>query len=212
MFRDRIQAAIELTELLKPYQGQNAIILAIPRRGLPLGVVIARTLKLPLDVVLTKKISHPHNREYAIGAVSLSSVVLDDTVKKIPGSYIEGEVNSIRKILSERYRLYYPDHNPMSVRDRTAIVVDDGIATGNTMLATAELLFKEKTKKIIVAVPVASPQAIQKLEKSPYINKIICLEQPVNFYAVGAHYEVFDQVTDEEAVKLLKMANRTENV
>ncbi|RNL75307.1 phosphoribosyltransferase [Sinomicrobium pectinilyticum] len=208
MFKNRVQAATKLAKVLKPYSSQNAIVLAIPRGGLPLGVVVAGTLKLPLDVVLTKKIGHPYNREYAIGAVSLENVVLDNTVKNIPESYIAEEIRRIRNTLTERYAQYYSGRKPESVKGKTVIVIDDGIATGNTMLATAELLYKEKPEKVIIAVPVASPQAVQKLERSGYINKIICLEQPPDFYAVGACYEEFDEVTDTEAVKLLKMTNR----
>ena len=204
MFINRTQAGRMLAEQLKDYKGTNALVLAIPRGGLPLGAVIAKTLDIPLGVALSKKIGHPGNKEYAIGAVSLNSVVLDRQAEGISKSYIESEVEKIRTILRERQQMYYRNRSPESLRDKTVIIVDDGIATGNTMLSTVELVHKELPEKIILAIPVAPESAIQKLARSPFIDDIVCLEIPAVFHAVGAFYQDFEQVSDREAIALLE--------
>jgi len=207
MFQDRTDAGIQLAEKLTSYKGQDVVVLAIPRGGLPLGAIVAKALDAPLDVALIKKIGHPYNKEYAIGAVSLESVITSDTVN-IPKRYIEEETNRIRDLLTQRYEQYYKEGKPHDLKDKVAIIVDDGIATGNTLLATVELIHKQKPKSIVVAIPVAPPSSLNKLEDSPHINKVICLKTPYNFMAVGQFYEEFDAVTDQEAIKILQETNK----
>jgi len=207
MFQDRTDAGIQLAEKLAFYKDQDVVVLAIPRGGLPLGAIVAKALNVPLDVALIKKIGHPHNKEYAIGAVSLESVITSDTVN-IPKRYIEEETNRIRDLLTQRYKQYYKEGKPHDLKDKVVIIVDDGIATGNTLLATVELIHKHQPKSIVVAIPVAQPSSLNKLEDSPHINEVICLETPYNFIAVGQYYEEFDAVSDQEAIRILQETNK----
>ena len=210
MFQDRIDAGNQLATSLKKIKTDNAVVVAIPRGGLPLGSIVAKTLKAPLDVVLTKKIGHPHHREYAIGAVSLEDIVLGDAIG-ITKSYIDEETKKIRAKLGERHDQYYKNSQPLDLKDKTVIIVDDGIATGNTLLATIEMVHKQKPEKIIVAVPVAPKSAIIKLRANPKVQEVISLLVPYNFHAVGQFYEEFDQVTDEEAIRLLQESRNVAN-
>ena len=207
MFQDRTDAGIRLAEKLTFYKDQDVVVLAIPRGGLPLGAIVAKALNAPLDVALIKKIGHPNNKEYAIGAVSLESVITSDTVN-IPKSYIEEETSWIRELLKKRYQQYYKNGKPHDLKNKVVILVDDGIATGNTLLATVELVFKQKPKSIVVAIPVAPHSSINKVENSPYVNEVMCLQMPHNFRAVGQFYEEFDTVSDEEAVQILQETNK----
>lgn len=202
IFKDRIAAGELLASRLEKYKDEKAIVIAIPRGGVPLGYVIAQKLNLPLEIVLSKKIGHPINKEYAIGAVTLKNMILSDAALSVSNNYIEEEAKKIRAILAERYNDYYGGKTPLELKDKILIVVDDGIATGNTILSTIGMLHEEKPKKIVIAIPVASQSALQKLQKSAFIKEIVCLLTPVNFHAVGQFYENFDQVDDQD-VKLL---------
>ena len=202
IFKDRIAAGELLPSRVEKYKDKKAIVIAIPRGGVQLGYVIAQKLNLPLEIVLSKKIGHPINKEYAIGAVTLKNMILSDAALSVSNNYIEEEAKKIRAILAERYNDYYGEKTPLKLKDKILIVVDDGIATGNTILSTIGMLHEEKPKKIVIAIPVASQSALQKLQKSAFIKEIVCLLSPVNFHAVGQFYENFDQVDDLE-VKLL---------
>lgn len=204
MFKDRIDAAQQLAERLNSYKNKEPkVVLAIPRGGLPLGAIIAKALEADLDVALSKKIGHPYNKEYAIGAVSLESVILNKELD-IPKAYIEEETKRIRETLKSRQNQYYKHRNPQKLKDRVIIIVDDGIATGNTIRATAELVSGQNPKKVIVAVPVAPESAIRRLESSDYIDEVVCLLTPSDFRAVGQYYKNFDQVSDREAIQILE--------
>ena len=133
MYKDRIEAGNILATKLKDYSKTNAVILAIPRGGIPLGYIISEKLNLPLEVVLSKKIGHPLHKEFAIGAVTLNSSILSDAAADISPKYIEEETKNIRSLLKKRYDDYYGDRERLKLKDRTLILVDDGIATGNTM-------------------------------------------------------------------------------
>lgn len=207
MFRDRIEAAELLVKKLIHLKDKNVVVLAIPRGGLPLGSVISKELNVPLDIVLTKKIGHPTNKEYAIGAVSLKNSVLGYGSESVSEEYLISEIDSVRETLKKRLQKFYVNVSPQNLKGKTVIIVDDGIATGNTILVTIELVQNENPAKIIVAVPVAPPSAIQKLKRSPYLDEVICLEQPNDFNAVGNHYDDFNQVSDNEAIYLLEEAN-----
>lgn len=210
MFRDRTDAALQLAERLMKYKGQDIVVLAIPKGGLPLGAVIAKALNAPLDVALSKKIGHPYNREYAIGAVSLENVVLTDD-HGVAKSYISEETERIRKKLQSRFEMYHRNRAPISLKGKIIVIVDDGIATGNTIKVTAQLVQSQHPKKTMVAVPVAPRGAIQNLQDSKYIDEVICLLTPHNFHAVGQFYSEFDQVSEEEAIKLMEQTNGTTN-
>ena len=208
MFKDRIDAGTQLADKLLEFKSQNVVVLAIPRGGLPLGAIVAKALNALLDVALTKKIGHPSNKEYAIGAVSLENIILSDAVGVTKG-YIEEETTRLRKKLKERHNQYYKNNVPQNIKDKTVIIVDDGIATGNTILVTIELVKMQNPNKIIVAIPVAPPSTVRKLENSPEIDEVICLETPYNFHAVGQFYEEFYQVSDQEAIQLLEESRQS---
>lgn len=212
MFTNRYEAGRLLAEELISYKGKNAIILAVPRGGLPIGAVLAKQLRLPLEVVLIKKIGHPFNKEYAIGAVSLTNIILDKQAADISLDYILEETHKLRAILTERHKRFYKTRKPGKIKNKIAIIVDDGIATGNTILATAQFVYEESPSKVIVAVPVAPRSTILKLTSSAYIDEVICLEQPPDFRGVGEFYEDFDQVSDEEAINLFNMLSKPENI
>ncbi|MCG2459986.1 phosphoribosyltransferase [Flavobacteriaceae bacterium F89] len=203
MFEDRIDAGTQLVKKLKRFKDDDAVVLAIPRGGLPIGAIVAKALNALLDVVLTKKIGHPSNKEYGIGAVSVEDIILTNT-KGITQGYIEKEIVEIRKKLKEGHEQYYRNRTPQKVKGKTVIVVDDGIATGNTLLATVALIHKQRPKKIVVAVPVAPNSVISKFKSEPKINEVICIKAPHNFQAVGQFYKNFEQVSDSEAIALLE--------
>ncbi len=203
MFEDRIDAGKQLATALGTSNYEDVVVLAIPRGGLPIGSLVAKALLAPLDVVLTKKIGHPHHKEYAIGAVSLEDSILSDAYG-VTKSYIQEETASIRQRLKKRHDAYFKGRPPAALKGRTVIIVDDGIATGNTILVTAQLVRKQQPKSIVVAVPVAPRSALEKLKASPNIDEVICLLTPTNFHAVGQFYSTFDQVSDKEAIQLLE--------
>lgn len=205
MFKDRNEAGNLLASKLEKYSKTDGLILAIPRGGVPLGYIIAKKLNLPLEMVLSKKIGHPLHKEFAIGAVTLKSRILSDAAKDISPEYIDSETEKIRIKLNKRFRDYYGSRRPSELKDKILILVDDGIATGNTILSIIKMLADEKPKKIIIAIPVAPPSALQKLQDSSYIDEVICLLTPPNFRAVGQFYENFDQVEDAEVKRLLEL-------
>jgi predicted phosphoribosyltransferase len=206
MFRDRADAASQLADKLLPIKTKDLVVLAIPRGGLPIGSEIAKAMGAPLDVVLTKKIGHPYQKEYAIGAVSLEDLILTDAIG-IPQEYIKEETTRIREVLKQSHKQYYNHRSPENLKDKTVIIVDDGVATGNTLLVTIALVKKQKPKKITVAIPVAPPSAIELLESTPDIDEVVCLHMPYNFHAVGQFYEKFHQVSDQEAIQILEETN-----
>jgi len=205
MFRDRIEAGLLLAAKLKKYQGDPGVILAVPRGGVPVAYAVAKELGFPLEVILTKKIGHPLNKEYAIGAVSLT----DEFIIPHPEAsqeYINDEIERIRKKLKEMYQKFMGNKEPENLGGKTVIVIDDGIATGNTLLGTINMLKKNKPGKIVIAVPVASVKAIQKLGKE--VDEIISVLVPKHFFGVGAFYEDFEQVSDEEVIYYLERLRR----
>ncbi|MBQ4819680.1 phosphoribosyltransferase [Aquimarina sp. MMG016] len=207
MFKDRTDAGIQLAEKLIHFKDYDTVVIAIPRGGLPLAAIVAKTLEAPLDVALTKKIGHPHNKEYAIGAISLDSRILSSPIEASE-AYIEKETNRIRHVLSKRRDQYYKNSEPQDVKGKTVIIIDDGIATGNTILATIELVYKKDPSRIVVAIPVAPPSALEKLNISPYVDEVVYLEAPYNFQAVGQFYDQFHTVTDEMAIRILEECNQ----
>lgn len=206
MFRNREDAGEQLAAVLDGFNGKETVVLAIPRGGLPLGAIIASSLKAPLDVAITKKIGHPNNKEYAIGALSMEGTFINPNVDVSP-EYIEKESQKVRKQVEERYRQYYGKTKPHDLKDKWVIIVDDGIATGSTVLATVSLVAQSGPKGIVVAVPVAPPQTLERLQQEPGIDRVVCLQTPWNFMGVGQFYEDFEPVSDREAITILEDAS-----
>jgi len=214
MFHDRHDAALRLVRKLQAYRDrEDAVVLAIPRGGLPIGGLLAEQLRLKLDVLLTKKIGHPDNPEFAIGAVSLKDETLDEELvarERIPSRYLDSQIARIRDGLRARYRMYHGDAPPLPVAGRTVILTDDGAATGRTLLVAVDMLRRQGAAKIIVALPVASREAFELLKARA--DEVVCLDVPLQFMAIGEFYEDFSQVEDAEAVRILRLGARGAHV
>ena len=207
IFKDRYDAAMQLVLKLEKYRGKDGIVLAIPRGGVPIGYVIAKELGLPLEIILSKKIGHPYNPELAIGSVTLHGAIIDDNVLDVDMDYIHRTADRILHDLKEKFRLYMGNQKPTSLKNKTVIVVDDGVATGNTLIATVHAIRKDKPKEVVIAIPVSPSKTTEKLRGIS--DELICLYTPQIFYGVGQFYENFSQVTDEEVIKHLKEINST---
>jgi putative phosphoribosyl transferase len=203
-FIDRYDAAIQLAEHLEKYKNDEGVILAVPRGGVPIGYYLAKHLNFALDLLMTKKLGHPLNEEYAIGAVGLEDSIIEEW-DNIPSEYLEKQTASIREHLKQRYRKFMNRDEPADIKDKTVIVVDDGIATGRTILATLKMLRSKRPRKLVVAVPVASLQAAERIKQE--VDDFICLYTPSPFYGVGRFYEDFSETNDEQVTELLKELN-----
>lgn len=211
IYKDRKEAGKLLADKLKNYSHTNAVILAIPRGGVPVGYVISQKLNLPLEIVLSKKIGHPLHEEYAVGAVTLKSSILSDAAADIYPLYIEKEIESIRSLLKKRFKDYYGNRKPINLKGKILILVDDGIATGNTILSIIKMLRDEKPEKVVVAIPVAPKDSVKKLKALDGVDEVICLHIPNYFMAVGQFYQNFDQVDDQEVKLLLNKSLKATN-
>lgn len=197
IFRDRLEAGHMLAAKLKKYKNDLGIILAVPRGGVPVAYAVAQELDFPIEIILTKKIGHPVYKEYAIGAASLTDHFVI-THENVADEYIQQELNRIRSRLKEMYSRFMGDREPSSLEGKTVVVIDDGIATGNTILGTVHVLRKSKPGKIIIGVPVATKSAVEKLSKE--VDEVVAVLIPDQFYGVGGFYEDFEQVSDEEVM------------
>ncbi len=201
IFNDRIEAGILLAKKLDKYKNEQPVILAVPRGGVPVAYAVANELDLPVELILTKKIGHPFDKEFAIGAASLTDYFIDFR-EHVSEMYIQQELQRVRKRLREMYEMYMGEEQPESYKGKTIIIVDDGMATGNTILSTVKILKKSSPVKIVIAIPVASQSAVDKLSKE--VDEVIAVKVPFYFYGVGAFYKNFDQVSDEEVMFYLK--------
>lgn len=212
MFKDREEAGYLLgLKLIEFKNNPQVIVLAIPRGGLPVGSAIANILNVSLEIVLSKKIGHPMNKEYAIGAVTLENCILSDDILEVSKAYIDEETKKIRTLLRERAIKYYGIKVPLKVKNKIVIIVDDGAATGNTLISSIKLIQLQYPFQIIIALPVASKSAFMKMNNLSIVDKIVCLLTPENFQSVGQFYENFSQVSDDKAIKLLNEATNKFN-
>jgi putative phosphoribosyl transferase len=207
LFRDRTEAGRLLAARLETYAGKpDVVVLALPRGGVPVAYEVAKALHAPMGVFVVRKLGIPGHEELAMGAVATGGVlVLNDQVVRglgIPDYVIEAVVNWETEELKRRERVYRGDRPPPDVRGKTVILVDDGLATGSTMLAAVRALRQQGPSRIVVAVPVASPDTCELLKA--YVDEVVCAATPEPFYAVGLWYRDFSQTTDEEVRELLQ--------
>jgi putative phosphoribosyl transferase len=209
-FNDRIEAGKQLAKALSDFKGKNAIVLAIPRGGVVVGFEIASELELPLDVIIPRKVGAPNNPELAIGAVAEDgTIILDNSLVAylgVPESFIREESARQKGEIKRRLKIYRPNEPSPNVKGLDVILVDDGIATGSTMKAALASVKNQGAKTVTVAVPVGPPSTIDELKKQA--NKVICLETPEYFQAIGQFYLDFNQTSDEEVIELLRLSIR----
>lgn len=205
MFKSRHEAGVLLAQKLQKYKGTDAVVLALPRGGVAVGRAVADALSLPLDIIATRKIGHPKNSEYAVGAVDATEMSVFDSaeVASIDAKWLVEEIEKQRQEARRRMTLYRGERSPVDFSGRIAILVDDGVATGFTMRLAVAVAQKANPKKVVVAVPVAPAKSVREIERGG-ADEIVLLEQPENFLgAVGAHYDEFEQVGDRKVVELL---------
>lgn len=209
-FTDRQDAGRQMAQRLVAYAGTDAVVLALPRGGVPVGYEIAVALGLPLDVLLVRKLGAPGFSELGIGAVvdgeTPKMVLNEDVMKMISPSadYVEAEKLRQLEVIGARRTLYRQGGRAIAVTGRTAIVIDDGAATGGTASAALAGLAQSGARRLVLALPVAPPAVVSRL--SAQADEVICLHTPADFSAVGFHYACFDQVPDADVIDCLARA------
>lgn len=213
ILRNREEAGRLLADRLLAYKDDpKALILALPRGGVPVGVELSRSLHLPLDVLITRKIGAPGNKEFALGAVAETGFVYineealryEIASEEFLNAYLDREVEIQKKEIARRQKLYRQGDSFLPLEDRTVLLVDDGIATGSTYLATLHALRDIHVSKIVAAIPVGPMDTLQRIDQ--WVDELVVLHQPSHFQAVGLHYEDFTQVEDEQVCQFLKEA------
>jgi len=204
MFRDREEAARRLADELAAYKGKNPLVLAIPRGAVPMAKIVADRLGGEFDVVLVRKLRAPGQPEFAIGSVDESGWTYIGSYAAAAGAdaeYLEDEKRRQLETIRTRRAQYTPLRPPIDPAGRIVIVLDDGLATGSTMIAALHGLRGRHPARLVCAVPVAPPATVEKVRG--YADEVVCLLTPWGFQAVGQFYEDFDQVTDDEVIALL---------
>jgi putative phosphoribosyl transferase len=205
MFADRMDAARQLASALGSYRGRQPLVLAIPRGAVPIAAVIARELQGDLDLVLVRKLHAPGAPEFAIGAIDESGWVYltphASSVGAHPGYIAEQKALETQE-LQRRRDLYTPGRVRTDAADRVVIVVDDGLATGATMIAALHSVRERHPQRLVCAVPVGSPESVRTVQE--HADEVVCLETPRRFGAVSQFYGAFPQLEDEEVITLLR--------
>jgi putative phosphoribosyl transferase len=208
-FKDRVDAGQKLAEELKQYKNnENAIALALPRGGVVLGFEIAKALNIPLDIVVPRKIGHPMNPEFAIGAITETGEGIFDQQQKslVDPEWLKKEVEKEKKEAIRRLKTYRGDQPKLELKDKIVIIIDDGIATGLTMKAAIKMVKEKQPQKIVVAVPVSASDSLAEIKT--LVDEVVCLYVPMMFNAIGTFYDDFGQTSDEEVVELMGKARK----
>lgn len=203
-FQNRTEAGLALAQALAGYAGQPVVVYALPRGGVVLGVEVARRLRAPLDLLITRKIGHPLAAEYAIAAVSESGAMVSNQaeIARVDPAWLERETRRQVAEARRRHRVYLGAAPAPAVENQTAIVVDDGLATGLSMKAAIRELRQRRPAHIVVAVPVAAAATLEEI--AGLVDRAIALETPPDFQAIGAFYRNFEPVGDDQVVALLR--------
>ncbi len=211
IFRDRHEAGLRLAERLLVFKDTKPVVLALPRGGVPVAFEVAQALAAPLGLVLVRKIGAPYQEELAIGAVADGDepeLVTDPHLLARLGvsqDYLEEAKAAALNEIARRRQVYLGDRKPVDVAGRTVIIVDDGIATGATVLAALRATRRRNPARLVLAVPVASSHALRRLKEEA--DEVVCLDIPPDFAAVGQFYRQFPQLRDEEVNALLDRAD-----
>ena len=215
-FSDRIDAGRQLAAAVKAKAYADPVVLALPRGGVPVALEVARAIAAPLDLVLVRKIGVDFQPELAAAAVVNGDqpeiVVNEDVVKaaNVSQDYLDAQVQAKLAEIDKRRQLYLKDRARAAIKDRTAIVVDDGIATGASIRAALHAMRRKNPARLVLAVPVAPAETLAVLRDE--VDDIVCLATPEPFYAIGAHYADFRQIPDDEVVAMLTAAGAAESV
>jgi putative phosphoribosyl transferase len=210
IFPDRKAAGEQLAESLIEYKDRDPVVLALPRGGVPVALEVAEALNAPLDVILVRKIGAPGQPELAVGAVvdgGSPEIVINEDVKEplgIEDSYIAEESARQLAEIERRRKLYIGDRSRPEIAGKTAIIVDDGIATGATVRAAVHAVRRRSPERLVLAVPVAPPDTVETLRGE--VDDLVCLHAPTFFVAISPYYREFHQLDDEEVVSILGKA------
>jgi putative phosphoribosyl transferase len=204
MFANRLDAGIQLASALSKYRHRrDLVVVGIPRGGVVVAREVARSLGAPLDVVIIKKLGYPGNPELALGAASPDAFFLNENLASgVPKDYLNEEIIAKQLEARQRVTMLKGNHKSIDMAGKIVIVVDDGIATGASMMMAVKVLRKMKPASIVVAVPVAPPDSVNELKH--VADDVVTVMQPIDFFAIGQFYQDFTQVSDEETKEILK--------
>ena len=202
-FKNRAEAGKLLAKALARYESDDVVVFALPRGGVVLGNVVANYLHAPLDLLITRKIGYPGNEECAVCAVAEEGdMICDSNASRLDQEWLRAQAEKERQEAKRRRQVYLAGREPTPIGRKVAIIVDDGVATGLTILLAIMVLKSRHPKKIVVAVPVSSADAAAKIRAEA--DELVALDVPPYFRAVGEHYEQFPQLSDEDVIRFMK--------
>jgi len=204
LFKDRVDAGRRLAEALLSYKGQDVVVYALPRGGVVVGAEIANALEAPLDLIIVRKVGHPFSSEYAVAAVGEDGDIVTNPpeVETIDERWFKERVRIEQQEARRRRELYTCGRTPVSATGKIAIIVDDGLATGLTMFAAVQEVSHSHPSRIVVAVPVAPPETVERMKE--IVDDVLVLYVTPGFGSIGSFYLRFDQVSDDEVIELLQ--------
>jgi putative phosphoribosyl transferase len=201
-FKDRAEAGRLLAKALAKYESDDVVVFALPRGGVVLGNAVANSLHAPLDLLITRKIGYPGNEECAVCAVAEEGdMICDSSASRLDQEWLRARAEKERQEAKRRRQVYLAGREPTPVENKVAIIVDDGVATGLTILLAITVLKSRHPKKIVVAVPVSSTDAAARIRAEA--DELVALDVPTYFMAVGEHYEQFPQLSDEDVIRYM---------